>query len=62
MTKFTLEIECDNAAFDDDQSGEIARMLEQAAKNVRDGYVSYSLSDANGNRVGGHLLADYKAT
>ncbi len=51
--KFKLEItETDNAAFDDGPATEIARILEVAAKRVRDGWTEGALLDANGNRVG----------
>jgi hypothetical protein len=39
MTRFTLSIQCDNAAFDgdDNEAGiEIARILEATANKVRD--------------------------
>lgn len=59
MAKLTLEIECDNAAFDDHPSDEIARIL----RGVADDFAGYgrpgrreirtgSLRDINGNRVG----------
>jgi hypothetical protein len=56
--KFVLEIECDNAAFDDDPKRELARILhEQAAKLghwAGDGSTKWRdhLYDVNGNKVG----------
>lgn len=53
--KFFVEIETENAAFEDNGlSFEIARILRQAANNVLDGNLSSPLRDENGNRVGGH--------
>lgn len=53
-----LEIDCGNAAFDDDDCGaELARIMESIAGRLRDisnleGGFSFSLHDRNGNRVG----------
>ena len=53
--KFFVEIETENAAFEDNGlSNEIARILRQAANNVDAGKLSNALYDENGNRVGGH--------
>lgn len=60
---FRIEIETDNAAFDDDGGSEIARILRGVADKF-DGIVlpadldtlSVNLYDINGNRVG---LATY---
>jgi hypothetical protein len=55
---FTLTIETDNAAFEDDQrEEEIARILEDTAKRVRNGALVdgwMRLRDSNGN-TGGHV-------
>lgn len=53
--KFTLEIDCDNAAFqenDGDQYVEVARILREAADRIENGRDSIALIDLNGNRVG----------
>lgn len=59
--KFTLTINCDNAAFKDDKDpaddlyaclDELARLLRVAAMNVESGSVSRQLHDANGNACG----------
>lgn len=59
--KFTIEIQCDNAAFDGNNIGyETATILRDAAKKLEtlDGSViSFSLFDSNGNKVG---KAEYK--
>lgn len=54
--KFKIEIECDNAAFDDDPTGEIRwilqqRVIEELSRYGRDAF-PIPLSDSNGNRVG----------
>ena len=59
--KFTLTINCDNAAFKDDNDpadnlyaclDELARLLRNAAMNVESGSVARQLHDANGNVCG----------
>jgi hypothetical protein len=50
--EFRLEINMDNAAFDD--AGEVPRILRELAKKVRatPEVGSWSVFDINGNRVG----------
>lgn len=59
MAKFTLEISCDNAAFEDDAGQEIANILARVGSAVlvhnlgvqaRSDWAA--LYDSNGNRVG----------
>ena len=50
--KFTLEIECDNAAFEPDARREISRILLAAVKSVQTGVTYTPIFDINGNRVG----------
>lgn len=59
MSKFTIEINCDGAAFFDDRTGEywepsyeVSRILMDIAYKVDAGYTSDSIMDINGNRVG----------
>lgn len=57
MAKMVLEIEMDNAAFDDEPMTETARILRKLATDLEwnGGPVTgdfYSLSDVNGNLVG----------
>lgn len=54
MTKFTMEIESENAAFDDSEGGrsEVARLLGVVLFNLKDGRNQQTLYDANGNKVG----------
>ncbi len=65
MAEFVLRFACDNAAFGDDPSAEIARILKATGdvfdKGLRlpeDGD-SDSVRDANGNRVGQWTYRDW---
>lgn len=56
--KYTIEINCDNDAFGDDPTPEVARILHKLADQIEtcavlDGHI---LRDANGNRVGQSIL------
>ena len=48
----TLTIETDNAAFEDDKRGEIARILEKLVDDIRNGKEPSRLVDYNGNICG----------
>ena len=53
--KFKLEINCDNAAFDDNRELAVVDMLHTAAATIRShtvGQRDQPLYDTNGNRVG----------
>jgi hypothetical protein len=50
--KLLLKIDMDNAAFEPAGELEAARILEVAAKSLRDGADSGNLFDCNGNKVG----------
>lgn len=52
--KFKLEIDCDNAAFDDAPRQEIERILEKLTRDVLAWGLlgTIPLYDTNGNRVG----------
>lgn len=55
MRKFRLEVEMDNAAFEDgaDGTAELARILYKAARSLDTGKVPpFRLLDHNGNHVG----------
>lgn len=58
--KFTLEINCDNAAFADDREGEIARILTDLAAEIDAGMLPllshHPVRDGNGNKVGFAIL------
>jgi len=51
--KYQIEIETDNAAFDDYQEQEVARILKDLAGKAEAGYpLDVQLYDFNGNEVG----------
>lgn len=56
MSRFTLTIATDNAAFDPneggDVSGEVARILREVADKVESGRLEGVLRDINGANVG----------
>lgn len=60
--KITIEIDCGNAAFDEDAGGpgeEVSRILNKAAKRLREhGPHSFGLMDFNGNNVGSVSVED----
>lgn len=59
--KFTLAINCDNAAFEDVGAPfEIARILSEVAEKLDTGSYRGSIRDANGNVVGSYALEDSK--
>jgi hypothetical protein len=49
---FYVQFECDNAAFEDNAHGEIARILREIAKKVEIGQTEGACMDFNGNRCG----------
>lgn len=56
--RFTLTIDCDNAAFADDPGREVATMLKTAAVRIGSGTdefapgADFTVRDGNGNTVG----------
>ena len=51
--KFTIEIQCDNAVFEDNMRGEVARILKEAILKLEYDFKEvFPLHDNNGNRVG----------
>lgn len=51
--RFVVEINCDNAAFEDDPACEVANMLRKVARAVeKDGSQGGKLADSNGNTCG----------
>ena len=55
--KVTVKINCDNAAFTDDPSAELARIFRGLAESVTEHDINYSkktimIQDINGNTVG----------
>lgn len=56
---FKIEFETDNAAFEDMQTEEVARILREIADKVENGSFSFAcgvVRDYNGNTVGKWLL------
>ncbi len=49
---FTLKIETENAAFAEDGSSEVARILRDVASRLDRGETDGRVRDANGNTVG----------
>jgi hypothetical protein len=56
--EFSIEIDCDNAAFDGDPVDEIVRILNVVKGKLRSGHHDGSLVDENGNTVGSFELVD----
>ena len=51
--KFKLEIDCSNAAFEEEPEYEVARILRELADKLEaDGSLAHPVFDFNGNRVG----------
>jgi hypothetical protein len=56
MSSFSLNLNIDNAAFGEDRSLEIARILREAADKLEAGSTGSQLRDFNGNRVGQFVI------
>ena len=53
--RFIVEIQCDNAAFADDPTPEVLRLLQQVCKRLeQDGENRGGLVDVNGNSCGSY--------
>lgn len=52
MRTFTMQIDCDNSAFEESEGAEVARILHSVGEQLRDGDSMGVLYDINGNRVG----------
>lgn len=53
--RFVVTIDCDNAAFEDDPSCEVANILRQVVRAVeKDGSQGGGLADSNGNTCGSY--------
>lgn len=57
---FKLSINCDNAAFEDDASTEIARILRETAEKLENGREDGRCVDYNGNVVGSFKFSGRK--
>ena len=51
--KMHIQIDTDNAAFEDDPRHEVHRLLVDAVRKYADGYDKAVFIDSNGNKVGG---------
>lgn len=49
---FSLAVNCENDAFSQDLAGEIARICDNVAKQVRNGVYAAKIQDSNGNQCG----------
>ncbi len=49
---FKAQIDCSNAAFDEDASAELARILREWSDKIAGGVVEGAAMDINGNRCG----------
>lgn len=54
--KAKIIVNMDNAAFEDGQGAELARILRRLADDVASGDSFATLRDINGNRVGGFVI------
>jgi hypothetical protein len=62
--QFCLQIACDNAAFEEDMAGELARILREVASRIEAGEDCGSfvnIRDINGNVVGSFALKEASA-
>ena len=63
MAKFTMDIECDNAAFCDDDGDfdpneELSRIIGYVKCKINDGHWLGNCYDTNGNKVGRWEISD----
>lgn len=57
--KFTVTVDCDNAAFEDNLKAKLSKILKDLAKRIAlDEGFDFSLRDSNGNKVGSSYLDD----
>jgi hypothetical protein len=57
---FTLTIDCNNAAFEEDAAAEVARILRTLASKLENGQTYFpNVFDINGNTVGLAQLNDH---
>lgn len=59
MAKYLIEIDCDNAAFEDENLGwELSGILRRASVKLSNGELDFKLRDSNGNTVGSAYLEE----
>lgn len=56
-TKFVLEIEIENSAFDVDWKPEVIYILRNVSRKLTEGETESVLHDHNGNRVGSYRVS-----
>lgn len=57
--RFVVKIDCDNAAFEDDPSCEVANILRKVVRAVeKDGSQCGGLRDSNGNTCGSYAYEE----
>ena len=56
--KCKIEVDMDNAAFEEDPNEELARVLEKGCESLRRGFTTILLHDICGNRVGQLVIED----
>ncbi len=60
--RFIVEIDCDNAAFEDDPACEVANILRKVVRAVeKDGSQGGRLRDSNGNTCGSYKYEESNA-
>jgi len=57
--EFKLQFNMDNAAFEEDDAGEVGKILEKVADDFISGLVSGGVRDSNGNTVGTWEIKGY---
>jgi len=62
ITKFILEIELGNSAFDVDWKPEVTYILRNAQRKLTEGQVESILHDHNGNVVGSYRVSPNQFT
>ena len=55
----TIDIQCDNAAFEDSPEQEVARILKELSEKIAYGLSDTNLRDINGNIVGNMYVNEY---
>lgn len=58
MAKYLIEIDCNNAAFDDNPEYELSGILRRASTRLANGEFDFKLRDSNGNTVGTAYLEE----
>lgn len=58
MARYLIDIDCNNAAFDDNPEYELSRILRSASLLLANGEFDFKLRDSNGNTVGTAYLEE----